>query len=309
MPDLPSPTRTFHKKTYPSLDPTRPELSAKGKVIVITGGGTGIGAETAKYFAKAGALRIAILGRRSQPLLDTKAAIEAEFPGSQILAIPTDVTNTTAVDKAFAEVAGGGKIDVLVSNAAMIGAQGNILTLNVEEFMQGITTNLQNNFNVTKAFLAHATANPIIIETNSAAAHITIAGGFSVYNISKVATARFYDSLAFEHPELSVYCVQPGAVDTAMSKEAGYKPKSAKDDGEWAFDGEGADVLGERDEANLPASFYVWLASPEAHFLRGKYLWANWDVDELKARKEEIENTNLLNLGLIGWPFQRSAAP
>jgi hypothetical protein len=54
---------------------------------------------------------------------------------------------------------------------------------------------------------------------------------------------------------------------------------------------------------SLPASFTLWLASPEARFLKGKYLWANWDVDELKARSTEIASTTELNIGLVGWPF------
>ena len=54
---------------------------------------------------------------------------------------------------------------------------------------------------------------------------------------------------------------------------------------------------------SLPASFILWLASPEARFLKGKYLWANWDVDELKARAKEIEEGSELNIALVGWPF------
>ena len=80
-----SPTTTFHSKTYPTLSPTRPELSAKGKNVIITGGGTGIGAETARYYAQAGASRIAILGRREQPLLETKDLIEREHARVDIL--------------------------------------------------------------------------------------------------------------------------------------------------------------------------------------------------------------------------------
>lgn len=57
---------------------------------------------------------------------------------------------------------------------------------------------------------------------------------------------------------------------------------------------------------SLPASFSVWLASPEARFLKGKFLWANWDVDELKARAEEIEAGTQLDIGLVGWPFQEA---
>jgi len=55
---------------------------------------------------------------------------------------------------------------------------------------------------------------------------------------------------------------------------------------------------------SLPASFNVWLASPEARFLKGKFLWANWDVNELKAQAKEIEAGTQFSIGLVGWPFQ-----
>lgn len=58
---------------------------------------------------------------------------------------------------------------------------------------------------------------------------------------------------------------------------------------------------------SLPASFNVWLASPEAHFLKGKFLWANWDVDELIAKAREIEASTQLSIGLVGWPFENAS--
>jgi hypothetical protein len=57
---------------------------------------------------------------------------------------------------------------------------------------------------------------------------------------------------------------------------------------------------------SLPASFILWLASPEARFLKGKFLWSNWDVDELKARQKELESTTQLNVALGGWPFDNN---
>jgi len=54
---------------------------------------------------------------------------------------------------------------------------------------------------------------------------------------------------------------------------------------------------------SLPASFHVWLASPEARFLKGKFLYSNWDVDELKARSNEFEGTKELSVDVVGWPF------
>lgn len=45
-----------------------------------------------------------------------------------------------------------------------------------------------------------------------------------------------------------------------------------------------------------------WLASPEAAFLKGKYVWTNWDVEELKAAAAKIEQESFLTTGLNGWP-------
>ncbi len=58
---------------------------------------------------------------------------------------------------------------------------------------------------------------------------------------------------------------------------------------------------------SLPASFNVWLTSPEARFLNGKFLWANWDIDELKAKAKEVEGTTRFSIGLGGWPFGETA--
>jgi hypothetical protein len=49
----------------------------------------------------------------------------------------------------------------------------------------------------------------------------------------------------------------------------------------------------------------VWAVSSDAAYLRGKHIWSNWDVDELKAKKEKItSDPGYLNLGMNGWPFQ-----
>lgn len=58
------------------------------------------------------------------------------------------------------------------------------------------------------------------------------------------------------------------------------------------------------DSVSLPASFNVWLASPEARFLKGKFVWANWDVNGLKAQAKKIEESTRFNIGLVGWPFE-----
>jgi hypothetical protein len=55
--------------------------------------------------------------------------------------------------------------------------------------------------------------------------------------------------------------------------------------------------------AGLPGNFAVWLASLEAAFLKGKFVWVNWDVDELVARREVIKGSKELELTLKGLAF------
>ena len=59
---------------------------------------------------------------------------------------------------------------------------------------------------------------------------------------------------------------------------------------------------------SIAGAFCVWICSPEAAFLKGRFVWAQWDVEEMKARKQEIlDDPNLLNLSLGGWPFEGPA--
>ncbi|KAK0117627.1 hypothetical protein ONS95_011959 [Cadophora gregata] len=283
---FPSPTPTWHDNTYPSLSPSRPELSAKGKTVLITGGGSGIGARTALSFAEAGASRIALLGRRSQPLLSTKSSIQEQYPQVEISTFPTDITNQKAVHAAFASFLGSdGKLNILISNAGMVGTQDPIKAVDVDKFMEAVDLNLRGALNVAQAFLQYAAADAVVVETNSSAAHVNFSDKFGAYSVAKMALFRMWDFLGAAHPGLRVFHTQPGVVDTDINKESG-----------------GVDAVGFQDDVSLPATFNDWLASPKARFLKGKFLWSNWDVDELKAQKKEIE-AGKLTMGLVGWPF------
>ncbi|KAI4089094.1 MAG: hypothetical protein LQ339_008616 [Xanthoria mediterranea] len=195
MAPFPSPTSTWHNKTYPSISPTHPNLSNKGKTVVITGGVTGIGAETARYFAEAGATR------REQPLLDTKASIEFKSPGTKVLVSSTDVTKKHDEDAAFSSCIGDGEIHIPVSNAAMIGPQSSFRDADGDKFLYAIQQNLKGSLNIAQAFFHHAAPR--------------------MQSVVKLAVFRLWDALAFENPGLSVFHVQPGVVATDMNREAG----------------------------------------------------------------------------------------
>jgi citronellol/citronellal dehydrogenase len=92
----------------------RPDAHA-GKVVLVTGGGTGIGRATAVEFAACGA-RLVVCGRRPEPLEEVRLLIEKS--GGSCLAVPADLREekqvTAVVDRALEEFGG---IDVLVNNA------------------------------------------------------------------------------------------------------------------------------------------------------------------------------------------------
>lgn len=221
MAPFPSPTATWHGKPYPSIPPTRAELSAKGKTIVITGGGSGIGAATASSFAAAGASRIALLGRREQPLIETKATINHKFPNVDVFVASTDVTKKSDADKAFAKFVGARKVHILISNAAMTGPHEPVSDVDPNAFLNGIQQNLQGSLFVAQAFLRYAASEAVVISVCSLAAHLNITTKFPSYSVAKIGVFRLWDSVAFGHPDFSIFHTQPGVVDTAMNREAG----------------------------------------------------------------------------------------
>jgi len=189
--------------------------------VIITGGGTGVGSETARYFAKAGASRIAILGRREQPLLDTKASLNDEFPEVEVFVSSTDVTKKVEVDNTFAAFTGNGKLDVVVSNAGIIGPHEAIGDTDPEELLKVIQSNLSGSLHVAQAFLRHASTNAVAIEISSGVARENMGPKYVSYSIAKMAIIRLWDALAYTHPELSIFHLHPGVVDTTMNREAG----------------------------------------------------------------------------------------
>jgi citronellol/citronellal dehydrogenase len=86
-----------------------------GRVALVTGGGSGIGRATALAFARSGA-RVAICGRRPEPLEETRALVAAA--GGECLVVPADIREAEAVDALVAAVLDRfGALDVLVNNA------------------------------------------------------------------------------------------------------------------------------------------------------------------------------------------------
>lgn len=113
--------------------------------------------------------------------------------------------------------------------------------------------------------------------------------GASAYISSKLATVRLLEHIGAENPDIFTLAVHPGIVETALMYQGAMREDNME-----------ASIL---DDPALGGNFMVWAASPDAAFLKGRWVWSNWDVEQLKQRAEEIQSSGLLTSNILGWPF------
>ncbi|RFU72949.1 oxidoreductase, short chain dehydrogenase reductase family [Trichoderma arundinaceum] len=296
VPEMPSFTKGYHHRPYPAISPSRPEIAAAaaGKNVVITGGGTGIGKAIAIAFAQAGARSVAILGRRADRLQQTAAEIKsaaAEHGHSPIIITEAvDLMQRDKVDSAFQSIqtkvgsgAGATYLDVLVSNAGMAPGMGPVLGYDANVMIETLRINVLSAFNAVNAWMPFSPqdGSAVLLNVSSMTAHAAPMITNFPYSIAKAANLKMIDFFAAENPAVHVVSLQPGIINTELGGEE--KPSYVAPD-----------------TTDLPGQFCVWLLTPEARFLKNKFVWANWDVEELVARKDEIVGTRALTWGVEG---------
>ena len=218
---FPSPTKTYHTEPYPAIDPRLPELSTKGKNIVVTGGGSGIGPAIAQAFARSGASHIALLGRTENTLLRSKQEIEAGFPNTKISTFVADITKQEALDQALSNFARSfGAINVLVANAGYLPDPASIADSSLEDWFNGFDVNVKGNFNVLRAFLPHAAEDAAVLNISTGVVQLPYVKGHSAYHTSKLASAKLFDYVHQEYPELFVLNIHPGVFLTSMGEKS-----------------------------------------------------------------------------------------
>jgi NAD(P)-dependent dehydrogenase (short-subunit alcohol dehydrogenase family) len=144
-------------------------MRLQGKVALITGGGTGIGAAVAEAFVDEGA-RVCITGRRREVLEN----FAQRFSGSQITICIADVSKPDDIPRMVETAAAfGGKLDIVVNNAAM-GVPKTVVDTDFGVWQKVLATNLTGPFLVLKHSIPHMIS----------------AGGGSIINVASVGAIR-----------------------------------------------------------------------------------------------------------------------
>lgn len=198
-----------------------------GKVAVITGASSGLGADAAKAYAEQGA-DVAILARRKEKL-DTLAQ-EIQGMGRKALAIQCDVTDEESVKNAVAEViAYYGKIDILLNNAG-VAIRGAVHELSVEDWDRGMDTNVKGPFLMSKYVVPHMIEKNYGKIVNVASINAVIGDKNPmlyrhVYNASKAAVMGLTIGMATSYMQhgITVNAVGPGLFESEMTASTLFK--------------------------------------------------------------------------------------
>ncbi|XP_050328859.1 3-oxoacyl-[acyl-carrier-protein] reductase FabG-like [Bactrocera neohumeralis] len=240
-------------------------MSLEGKVVIVTGASSGIGATTAEAFAKEGS-KVVLVGRNETNLKATEAACKAANSKAELLLITADVTvdakriiNTT-IDRF-------GQLDVLVNNAGII-EFGIILDVDVDQFDRLFNTNVRSVFLLTKFAAPHLIKTQGNIVNVSSVAGLRSKRGMTTYCTSKAALDQFTRCCALDlaPQNVRVNSVNPGVIVTDLYRNAGFSTKKAHDYYELAKDKHPLGRVGQPKEV---ADAIIFLASDSSSFITG----------------------------------------
>ncbi len=188
--------------------------SFDGKVVIVTGGGTGIGRAITRRFLDCGATVVAV-GQRQEPLADTVAGYERGYTHQ------TDVSNHEQVTELISWVIEQfGHLDVLVSNAGIFEG-GEIVSVPDAVWHKMFSVNVDGLFYLTKEAMPHLIKSQGCIVVDTSVSGLYGDWGQTAYNATKHALNGFVRCTALDYGQYGVRinAFAPGFIRTDINKE------------------------------------------------------------------------------------------
>lgn len=201
------------------------EVNFNGKVALVTGASSGLGARFAKILAEAGA-QVVLAARRVDRLKELRAEIESNGGAAHLVAL--DVTDHDSIKSAIAHAeTEAGPIDILVNNSGVSSTQ-RLVDVTPEDYRYVMDTNLQGAFFVAqeaaKRMILRAKGDPSrqhrIINIASVAG-LRVLSQIGVYCMSKAGVVQMTKAMALEWGRhgINVNAICPGYIETEINRE------------------------------------------------------------------------------------------
>lgn len=239
-------------------------MNFSGKVILITGASSGIGASTAILLSKLGAT-LSLTGRNIENLNKVSdKCLQKEKP----FLITGDLTKEADNENILnATIKKFGKLDVLINNAGIL-ETGTIETTNMEQYDRVMNTNIRSMYHLTMLAVPHIIKTEGNIVNVSSVNGIRSFPGVLAYNISKTAVDQFTRCVALElaSKNVRVNSVNPGVTVTNLHKTGGMNEEAYQT---FLNHSKTTHALGRPGHADELASAIAFLASNSASFITG----------------------------------------
>ncbi|GAA1604369.1 SDR family oxidoreductase [Kribbella hippodromi] len=227
--------------------------------VVVTGGGTGIGAAVSCRFADEGAT-VVVAQRTAEEAIEAVRTLDA--PGRRLIPVGADLATADGCrELAAAAVDQLGSVDLLVNNASATGrpAVGDIDDFDDDRVDLVIDVGIKAPFRLTRLLLPNFAPGAVVVNISSVAAY-TAQPRSTVYAAAKAGLVGLTRGLAFELAErgIRVAHVAPGDIATRG-------PAVAPEPGPWGR----RTPLGRRGLPADVAAAVAWLASEDASFVTG----------------------------------------
>ena len=230
-----------------------------GKVVVITGAGSGIGEGTALRFAREGA-SVVLAGRRKEKLDAVAAGLDEARTLVQVADVADETQATALIDAAVKRF---GRIDVLVNNAG-VAVMGKIADLSTADWRKVMSADVDGVFFCTRAAMPHLIATKGSVVNTSSVSGLGGDWGMTVYNAAKGAVTNLTRALAMDYGRdgVRVNAVCPSLTNSEMTSDM-------QDNKELIGKFMERIPLGRAAEPDDIAAVIAFLASDDARFVTG----------------------------------------
>ncbi|KAK0082824.1 hypothetical protein PV326_006990 [Microctonus aethiopoides] len=241
-------------------------MAFMGKIILITGASSGIGAATAIHFSQLGA-SLSLTGRN----LENLQKVADKCTGYKPLITIGELTNEDDTKRILeSTVKHYGKLDILINNAGTI-ERGGIENTSLEQFDRVFNLNVRSMYHLTMLAVPH------LIETKGNIVNVSSVNGLRSfpgvlsYCMSKSAVDQFTRCIAIElaSKQVRVNAVNPGVVVTNLHERSGMSPEELMNFFERS---KTTHALGRPGEVEEVAKTIAFLASNDASFITGATL-------------------------------------